>query len=61
MEENQISAEKETQAYSVPWSIGDTWLGVVLLVLVSLGMVAAVLLGLKKEEGISSKHWCVVP
>jgi membrane protease YdiL (CAAX protease family) len=49
MEENQVPAEKEAQIYSVPWSIGDTWIGVALLVLVSIGMVAAVLLGLKKE------------
>ena len=57
MEENQMPAEKarvepgrnEALTYAVPWSIGDTWLGVVLLVLVSIGMVAAVLLGLKKE------------
>jgi membrane protease YdiL (CAAX protease family) len=47
MEENQIPAEKE--AYAVPWSIGDTWLGVALLVLVSVGMVAALFLGLKRE------------
>ena len=47
MEENQVPVEKET--YSVPWSIGDTWLGVVLLVLISGGMVAALFLGLKRE------------
>ena len=49
MEENQVQAENEAQAYSVPWSIGDTWMGVVLLILVSIGMVAALLLGLKRE------------
>ena len=57
MEENQVPAspepnrraEKEAQTYSVPWSIGDTWIGVVLLVLVSAGMVTVMLLGLKKE------------
>lgn len=47
MEENQVPVEKET--YSVPWSIGDTWMGVVLLVLISGGMVAALFLGLKRE------------
>ena len=49
MEEYQIPAEREAQTYSVPWSIGDTWIGVVLLVLVSAGMVTVMLLGLKKE------------
>jgi CAAX protease family protein len=49
VKENQVPAEKEVQTYSVPWSVGDTWAGVVLLVLISIGMVAAVLLGLKKE------------
>lgn len=49
MEENQIPAENEAQVFSVPWSIGDTWMGVVLLILVSVGMVAALLLGLKRE------------
>ena len=47
MEENQVPAEKE--AYAVPWSIGDTWMGVVLLILVSVSMVAALLLGLKQN------------
>ena len=47
MEENQIPVEKNAQTYSVPWSIGDTWIGVVLLVLVSAGMVTAMVLGLK--------------
>lgn len=47
MEENQVPVEKET--YSVSWSIGDTWMGVVLLVLISGGMVAALFLGLKRE------------
>ena len=47
MEENQVSIEKET--YTVPWSIGDTWIGVALLIVISIGMVAAILLGLKKE------------
>lgn len=47
MEENQVPVEKE--AYFVPWSTGDTWMGVVLLVLISGGMVAALFLGLKRE------------
>lgn len=47
MEENQVPVEKEP--YFVPWSIGDTWMGVVLLVLISGGMVAALFLGLKRE------------
>ncbi len=45
MEANQVRAEKEAQTYSVPWSITDTWLGVVLLILLSIGMLAAVFLG----------------
>jgi len=57
MEENQVPAEKarvepsrnEAQKYAVPWSITDTWIGVILLILISSGMVAAVFLGLKKE------------
>jgi len=49
MEENQVSAEKEAQTYSVPWSIGDTWIGVALLVLVSIGMVVALLMGFKRQ------------
>jgi len=49
MEEHQVPAEKEAQAYSIPWSIGDTWIGVFLLVIISGGMVAAIYLGLKKE------------
>lgn len=49
MEENQVPAEKDAQVYSVPWSTTDTWIGVVLLVLISGGMVAALFLGLKRE------------
>ena len=50
MEANQIQAEeKEAQAYAVPWSIMDTWFGVALLVMLSLGMVVAVLLGIGKQ------------
>jgi len=49
MEVNQVPAEKETQIYSVPWSIGDTWIGVALLILISSGVIAALLLGLKRQ------------
>jgi membrane protease YdiL (CAAX protease family) len=41
MEENQIQMEGEAQAQSVPWSLFDTWLGVGLLVLVNIGLLAA--------------------
>jgi len=47
MEENQVPNEREVN--TVPWSIGDTWLGVALLVFISVGMVAALFLGLKRE------------
>jgi membrane protease YdiL (CAAX protease family) len=49
MEENQVPAEKEAQAYAVPWSIADTWLGVALLILFSAGMLAAVFLGYGRQ------------
>lgn len=49
MEENQVPAEKEAQTYSVPWSVGDTWLGVVLLILLSVGMLVAVLMGINAQ------------
>jgi hypothetical protein len=49
MEENQVPAEKEAQTYSVPWSVGDTWLGVVLLVLLSVGMLVAVFIGINAQ------------
>ena len=57
MEENQVSVEKarvepgrnETQTYSVPWSVGDTWLGVVLLILLSVGMLVAVFMGINAQ------------
>jgi len=49
MEENQVPAEKEAQAYSVPWSVGDTWLGVVLLILLSVGMLVAVFMGINAQ------------
>ncbi len=44
MEEQQLPVEKnEAPNYSVPWSIADTWIGVGLLVLLSLGMIVLVL------------------
>jgi len=49
MEEKQVPVEKEAQTYSVPWSVGDTWLGVVLLILLSVGMVVAVLMGINAQ------------
>ena len=46
MEQNQVSAEaNDAQVYSVPWSVGDTWLGVGLLVLLSIGMLALLFVG----------------
>lgn len=46
---NQLPIEKnEAQAYSVPWSIADTWLGVGLLVLLSMGMLV-ILLGVGRQ------------
>ena len=49
MEANQIPVGNEAQAYAVPWSIMDTWLGVGLLILLSIGMLTAALLGLGKQ------------
>jgi membrane protease YdiL (CAAX protease family) len=49
MEENQVPVEQEAQTYSVPWSVGDTWLGVVLLVLLSVGMLVAVFMGINTQ------------
>ena len=46
---NQRPAEKnEAQAYAIPWSITDTWLGVGLLVLLSMGMLV-ILLGVGRQ------------
>jgi CAAX protease family protein len=43
MEENQLLVEKnEAQNYFVPWSATDTWIGVGLLILLSLGMIVLV-------------------
>jgi len=49
MEENQVPVKEEAQAYTVPWSIVDTWLGVGLLVLLSLGMLVLIFLGLGRQ------------
>jgi len=49
MEVNQVPVEKEAQTYSVPWSVGDTWLGVVLLILLSVGMLVAVFMGINAQ------------
>ena len=57
MEENQVPVEKarvepgrnEAQIYSVPWSVGDTWLGVILLIVLSVGMLVAVLMGINAQ------------
>lgn len=49
MDVNQVQIESEAQTYAVPWSIRDTWIGVVLLVVISAGMVAALFLGVKQE------------
>jgi membrane protease YdiL (CAAX protease family) len=43
MEENQVQIKED--AYAIPWSIVDTWMGVGLLVLVSTGMLGALLIG----------------
>ncbi len=43
MEEPQVPIEKvETQNYFAPWSVTDTWIGVGLLILLSLGMIVLV-------------------
>jgi membrane protease YdiL (CAAX protease family) len=49
MEQNQVPVEREAQVYSVPWSILDTWLGVALLVLLSVGMLILVFLGARRQ------------
>lgn len=54
VENQQTNGENETQTYSVPWSIGDTWLGVVLLVFLSIGVIflAATSLALEITQSI---------
>jgi membrane protease YdiL (CAAX protease family) len=52
MEPYQPPAEREaeSQAYPVPWSILDTWLGVGLLALLSLGMLIILLIGIGGQQ-----------
>jgi hypothetical protein len=42
MKENQVEVQNE--AYKVPWTILDTWLGVVLLILISVGLLVVTFL-----------------
>lgn len=49
MEEHPVPVKSEAQTYSVPWSVGDTWAGVVLLVLLSIGMLVAVFIGIGRQ------------
>lgn len=42
MEENQVEVQNE--AHKVPWTILDTWLGVVLLILISIGLLVVTFL-----------------
>lgn len=44
MEENQIEVPQEARGYSVPWSLIDTWLGVVLLIVINVGLLAGIFL-----------------
>lgn len=54
MEENQLQAGKEAQKYSVPWSVGDTWLGVGLLAILFVVLIFALVLGLIDTRLIQS-------
>jgi membrane protease YdiL (CAAX protease family) len=51
MEQNQVPAGREADAlaYSVPWSILDTWLGVGLLILLSIGMLILLFMGIGRQ------------
>lgn len=51
MEQHQVPAgrEVEARAYSVPWSIVDTWLGVGLLALLSIGMLILLFMGIGRQ------------
>ncbi len=44
MEENQVEVRQEAREYSVPWTIVDTWLGVVLLIVINVGLLAVIFL-----------------
>lgn len=50
MEENQVQGRSET---GVPWSILDTWLGVVLLALINAGLLIAVFLFQEEAEQLA--------
>lgn len=47
MEQNQIEEQNETPV--VPWSVTDTWVGVGLLVLLSLGMAVLLAFGVNRQ------------
>ena len=54
MEEHQTPVQPEAapqgkETYGVPWSLADTWMGVFLLVLLSMGLSVLVLLGMRRE------------
>jgi CAAX protease family protein len=51
MEQHQVPAggEAEARGYSVPWSIVDTWLGVGLLALLSIGMLILLFIGIGRQ------------
>lgn len=46
MEENQVPAGKEAQAYSVPWKPIDHWIGILLLALIDVALLIAAFQGL---------------
>ncbi|HEU0293569.1 MAG TPA: type II CAAX endopeptidase family protein [Anaerolineales bacterium] len=52
MEQDQLPVDREAEApaYSVPWSVMDTWLGVGLLALLSLGMLIILFLGIGRQQ-----------
>jgi membrane protease YdiL (CAAX protease family) len=58
MEENQEPVKEDriddqgdgrNEAYVVPWSIADTWTGVILLILLSIGMFVALFIGVDRK------------
>lgn len=51
MKENQVQVQDD--AREVPWSILDTWLGVILLVFINVGLLVAVLLFQEKAEQLA--------
>jgi membrane protease YdiL (CAAX protease family) len=52
MEQNQVPVDNgaEPRPYPVPWSILDSWLGVGLLALLSLGMLIILLMGIGRQQ-----------